>query len=80
MARSFQRTPICGNTSARSDKRFKRQAARRLRVAVRGALRNGRHEILPHRHEIASAWTSAKDGKHWFGDSPHERRSRMMRK
>ena len=80
MARSFQRTPICGNTCVRSDKWFKRQAARRLRVAVRGALRSGRHEILPHRFEIADAWDSGKDGKSWFGDLPETRRRRLMRK
>ncbi len=80
MARSFQRTPICGNTCVRSDKWFKRQAARRLRVAVRGALQDGRHEILPHRNEIATAWDSGKDGKAWIGDLPAGHRRRLMRK
>ena len=80
MARSFKRTPICGNASARSDKWFKRQAARRLRFAVRGALSGGRHEVLPHRHEIADVWDSGKDGKGWFGDLPPEQRRRLARK
>ncbi|MCP5016729.1 MAG: hypothetical protein GY938_15905 [Ketobacter sp.] len=79
MARSFQRTPISGNCSVRSDKWFKRQAAGRLRVAVRGALRTGRHEILPQTREIAAAWDSGKDGKRWFGDLPRERRRRLMK-
>ena len=80
MARSFKRTPITGNASASSDKWFKRQASRRLRVAVRGALRAGRHEILPHRREIASVWESAKDGKGWIGDLPAGQLRRLMRK
>lgn len=80
MARSFFRTPISGNTYASSDKWFKRQASRRLRVAVRVALRTGRSEILPHRFEIASAWDSANDGKRWFGGLSHDQRQRLMRK
>ncbi len=80
MARSFKRTPICGNASARSDKWFKRPAARRLRVAVRGALGNGRHEILPHRREIADVWDSGTDGQGWFGDLPPAQRRRLARK
>ncbi len=80
MARSFRHLPISGNTCARSDKWFKQQAARRLRTAVRGALRAGRHEILPHRLEIASVWESPKDGKGWFGDLPQAQRRRLMRK
>ena len=80
MARSFKRTPICGNATVRSDKWFKRQASRRLRVAVRGTLQAGRHEILPHRFEIATAWDSGKDGKRWIGDLPSKQRRRLMRK
>ena len=76
MARSFRRTPISGNCSDSSDKWFKRQTARRLRVAVHGALQAGRHEILPHRYEIASAWESGKDGKSWFGHLPPGQRRR----
>ena len=80
MARSFKCTPISGNCSVPSDKWFKRQAARKLRVAVHGALQSGHHEILPHRHEITSAWESGKDGKSWFGHLPHRQRRRLMRK
>ena len=80
MARSFRRTPIAGNTCARSDKLFKRQAARNLRFAVRTALRSGRDEILPHAFEIASEWESPKDGKRWFGHLPPEQLAPLMRK
>ncbi len=80
MARSFRLTPISGICSARSDKFFKRQAASRLRVAVRGALAAGRHDILPHACEIATQWDSAKDGRGWFGDLPQAQRQRLMRK
>ncbi len=80
MAHSFRRTPISGNCCARSDKFFKRQAARRLRVAVRGALAAGRLDTLPHRLEIATQRDSAKDGKGWFGDLPQRQRQQLMRK
>ncbi len=80
MARSFRHTPISGNTCARSDAFFKRQAARRLRLAVRGALRSGRDEILPHAQEIASQWDSRKDGKGWFGHLPPQQLEPLMRK
>ena len=80
MARSFRRTPISSNTCARSDAFFKRQAARRLRVAVRGALRSGRVEILPQAREIATSWDSRKDGKHWFGHLDPQQLSPRMRK
>lgn len=80
MARSFRRTPISGLTNARSDKLFKRQTARRLRSAVRGALRTQRHETLAHASKIASRWDSRKDGKAWFGHLPPQRLRQMMRK
>ena len=80
MARSFMRTPISGNANASSDKWFKRQASRRLRVAVRVVLRSGSCGIFPHPHEVASAWDSAKDGKRWIGDLPRNQRWRLMRK
>ncbi len=80
MAQSSRRTPISGNTGARSDRVFKRQAARRLRVAVRGALRSGRHENLPHAREIATQRDSRKDGKRWFGDLPLQQLAAVMRK
>lgn len=80
MARSFKRTPISGNTCARSDKVFKRQAARRLRFAVRVALKSGRDEILPHANEIATQWDSRKDGKGWHGDLPSQQLASLMRK
>ncbi len=80
MARSFKRTPICGNAAVSSDKWFKRQAARRLRVAVRGALQAGRHEILPEAREIATARDSGKDGKHWIGGLPSGQLRRLISK
>ncbi len=80
MARSTRRTPIFGNCCAPSDRLFKRQAARRLRFAIRIALRSGDGEILPHAQEIASAWDSLKDGKRWLGDIPPDLLEPMMRK
>ena len=80
MARSFRSTPITGNTCARSDAFFKRQAARRLRVAVRRALAAGRIDVLPLAREIASQWESRKDGKCWIGDLPALQLAPLMRK
>ncbi len=80
MARSTRRTPIFGNCCAPSDKFFKRQATSRLRIAVRAALRSGDGEILPIAQEIASEWTSRKDGKRWLGDLPPAQLEPLMRK
>ena len=80
MARSLRRHPISGNCLAASDKYFKRQAASRLRVAVRTALRSGRHEILPQAREIASQRASRKDGRGWVGNLPPAQLAALMRK
>jgi len=80
VARSRRQTPISGNCFGSSDKFFKRQAASRLRVAVRSALRSRPGEILPVAREIASEWTSRKDGMRWLGRLCPEQLERLMRK
>ena len=54
-------------TNAASEKQDKRLANRRLRRAVRHTLHVMECPgLLPHRRELSSPWTMAKDGKHWF--------------
>jgi hypothetical protein len=67
MARSRKKTPICGITTARSEKQDKRLANRKVRRAVNQALTTSLElEVLPHRRELTNPWTMAKDGKTWF--------------
>ena len=77
MARSRKKTPICGITTARSEKQDKRLANRKVRRAVKQVLATSvEPEVLPHRRELTSPWTMAKDGKRWFDAdrSPEELR------
>jgi len=80
MARSYRRHPIAGLTQAPSDKPGKRLASRRLRTAVQRTLRTGTWDLLPHRRDFGSRWDFPKDGKRWFGDSPHDSLLRILRK
>ena len=67
MSGSRKKTPISGITTAASEKHDKRLANRRLRRAVKQTLLTvDGLEVLPHRRELSSPWTMAKDGKHWF--------------
>jgi hypothetical protein len=75
VSRSVRHTPICGNTIADSDKRFKAAEHRRERRTVRTALP---HDDLPGPKRFGNPWSSAKDGKHWFGDAPLA--AKLMRK
>jgi hypothetical protein len=67
MTRSRKKTPISGITAARSEKQDKRLANRKVRRAVKQALAaSASLDVLPHRRELTSPWTMAKDGKTWF--------------
>jgi hypothetical protein len=67
MSGSRKKTPISGMTTAVSEKQDKRLANRRVRRAVKQALHTFEApEVLPHRRELTSPWTMAKDGKQWF--------------
>jgi hypothetical protein len=65
MSRSFKRTPIGGNTTAESDKKYKRQEHRRARAMTREALSAGQE--MPSEKATGSSWNSDKDGKRWYG-------------
>lgn len=75
MARSYRKTPIFGNTSAKSEKLDKRLASRRLRAQERQALHSGDDPPDP-RGAYNMAWDGAKDGKHYW----HKAADKDMRK
>lgn len=75
MSRSRKHTPICGMSTAASDKLFKRSANRRLRRLVREAILAEGSTDLELR-DVSDAWNSAKDGKQYCPD-PH---ARILRK
>lgn len=61
MSRSRKRTPVCGMTTAHSEKEDKRRANRKLRRRVARAPANA-----PALREVSNVWTMAKDGKQRF--------------
>lgn len=67
MSRSRRKTPIGGNTTARSDRSGKRQAHRSVRAHVRHWLMRG--DDVPDDREVKAnnPWGWPKDGKTWHG-------------
>jgi len=70
MSNSRRKTPICGITTADSEKQDKRIANRKLRHAVKITLRKGL-EALPVMKEVANIWGMDKDGKQRFDPIKH---------
>jgi len=71
MSRSRRSAPVCGITTARSEKQDKRQANRRLRRKVRtGHLELGLKDV-------SDVWSFDKDGKARFDPRKHPQ---LMRK
>ena len=66
MSRSRRRTPICGITTADSEKQDKRIANRKLRRKVRVAIRADAEGELPARRVVSNPWCMDKDGKMRF--------------
>ena len=78
MSRSRKKTPICGNTTAASEKSSKASAHRRLRHHVAMVLRKDAEvEILPHENELSDPWLMDKDGKGVFNPTDFPK---LMRK
>lgn len=83
MSRSRRHTPVCGITTARSEKADKRQANRRLRVRLRSTVArtlrtvSGAEPLWPGIRDVSDPWAMAKDGKLRF-DPAHW--PRLMRK
>ncbi|BBU58440.1 hypothetical protein KU6B_47050 [Mameliella alba] len=65
MSRSYRKTPICGMTTAASDKVFKKTEHKRARRAM-----NARDLTLdddaPVSKEFGNPWGAPKDGKQWI--------------
>ena len=87
MSQSRKRTPVCGNTTSRSEKLYKAFEHRAERRIVKMMLLAGiMDEDLPHPKEFGNPWGGPKDGKHWFGSKGGRRRvskelmTRLMRK
>ncbi len=71
MSRSRRKTPIFGITTATSDHRWKKAAARALRHRVRqhlAATLDG-DRFARKRWDLIDPWTSEKDGKHYWREA-----------
>lgn len=67
MSRSRRKSPICGNTTARSEKYDKRKNNRRIRRAVKMAIHDDPEpSTLPDDRELSDPWLMKKDGKSRF--------------
>lgn len=56
-----------GITTAKSEKKDKTHANRKLRRKVTQAIRE-RQEVMPELHEVSDVWNMAKDGKRFVQD------------
>jgi hypothetical protein len=80
MSRSRRHTPVCGITTARSEKADKRQAHRRLRARARSVAARAHPErdaVWPGLRDVSDPWSMAKDGKRAFDPA---RWPRLLRK
>lgn len=83
MSRSRRRTPVTGNTRARSEKDDKCLANRKLRRESNRVIRDCECEcdvrscVFPEKRDVSDPWLMAKDGKHYFDK---DRYPKLMRK
>jgi hypothetical protein len=77
VARSKRKTPICGITTAVSEKADKVASHRRLRRVVRLAINPELETPLPLERQLTNTWSMAKDGKAYFDAKANPR---LMRK
>lgn len=66
MSRSRKKHPICGVTTAKSEKEDKTLARRRLRKKIKTFDVDG--AVVPHKNMAGNPWTMAKDGKQIWKD------------
>jgi len=64
MSRSYRKTPICGMTTAASDKAFKKTEHKRARRAANA--RDLELDDAPMGKEFGNPWGAPKDGKQWI--------------
>ena len=69
MSRSRRKTPIFGNTTAKSDAQWKAKAARKLRHRVKQHLETtlDGDGFAGKRWDVENPWCAPKDGKHYWG-------------
>jgi hypothetical protein len=85
MSRSRHKTPICGNTTAESDKNFKKCCHSSERTMLREYLKKADFEADPEPkiYDAGNVYSSDKDGKQYCGDlekkNPNEY-EKLMRK
>ena len=78
MSRSRRKHPICGITTAESEKDDKQSAHRRERRVIRTIVHvDPNVDLLPHTRELSNPWAMAKDGKMRFDQNRHKS---LMRK
>ena len=82
MSRSRRKTPIAGNTTARSDKQDKQFANRKYRRVSKIAV--AKDEEIPEKNAVSNVYDFNKDGKRWYGPNKRyfsaEVHEKMMRK
>ena len=68
MSRSKRKTPICGVTTASSEKEDKTLSHRKTRARVAQELLKDPEEATPplHDRDVTNPWSMAKDGKQKF--------------
>lgn len=66
MSRSKRHHPICGTTTARSEKKDKTISHRRERHAIVALLKEDPESELPHSRLFGDPWSYDKDGKRIF--------------
>ena len=79
MSRSYKKTPICGLTTAKSEKEDKRLANRRFRRASRNLVKSNREPFYRLR-EVCNVWDFAKDGKMYYDKEAVKKYPKALRK
>lgn len=64
MSRSYRKTPICGITTAASDKAFKKAEHKRARRALSAC--DLASDDPPADKQYGNPWGAPKDGKQWI--------------
>ena len=71
MSRSRRKTPICGNTTATSEKLSKLKANRKLRRLTKESLKKRKNSIACAR-EVSDKGDFEKDGKMYYSNMPEK--------
>lgn len=78
MSRSRRKTPIIGNSRAKSDKWFKQKANRELRSKMRDVLASKDPDTIDEEgniklKEVSNIWKSNKEGKQYYSEEEYHR-------